>query len=50
MAEHILQRWGSHSAFYAFEPVNEPLKTEATLPILKDYYRVVRKLVQRYAP
>ena len=50
MAEHLLQRWGTHSAFYAFEPVNEPVKSDATLPILKDFYKQVRKLVQRYAP
>jgi hypothetical protein len=45
--EHLLQRWGSHSAFYAFTPVNEP-QTHRITPVLKDLYKRSRKLVQRY--
>jgi glucan 1,3-beta-glucosidase len=48
-SEDILIRWGNHSAFAAFEPVNEPLWT-TRIDVLKDYYRQVRKLVRRYAP
>jgi hypothetical protein len=44
----MLQRWGSHPALIGFEPVNEPKNTN--LVVLKDFYRQVRKLVQRYAP
>ena len=49
VAEGLLQRWGSHSAFKAFEPVNEPW-WETDLDVLKDFYRQVRKMVQRYSP
>lgn len=49
VAEGLLQRWGSHPAFGAFEPVNEPW-WNSDLTILKDFYRQVRKMVQRYAP
>lgn len=42
-------RWGNHSAFGAFEPVNEPWWNTPLEP-LKDMYRQVRKLVQRYSP
>jgi len=45
--EHLLQRWGSHSAFYAFEPINEPQFHRIT-PVLQDFYKRSRKLVQRY--
>ena len=50
VSEHLLQRWGNHSAFYAFEPVNEPVKPDAKAWLLKEFYRSARKLVQRYAP
>ena len=49
VAEGILGRWGSHSAFGAFEPINEPWEN-TDLDVLKDFYRKVRKMVQRYAP
>jgi glucan 1,3-beta-glucosidase len=45
--EHLLQRWGSHSAFYAFEPINEP-QYQPIIEVLHDFYRESRKLVQRY--
>jgi hypothetical protein len=45
----MLIRWGNHSAFAAFEPVNEPW-WNTPMPVLKDFYRDARKLVQRYAP
>lgn len=49
VSENLLKKWGTHSALYAFEPINEPwLETE--IPLLKDFYRKVRKMVQRYAP
>jgi len=45
--ESLLQRWGSHSAFYAFEPINEP-QYQPVIEVLQDFYRQSRKLVQRY--
>jgi len=49
VCEGLLQRWGTHEAFGAFEPINEPWwPTEPVL--LKDFYRQTRKLVQKYAP
>ena len=48
-SELFLQRWGNHSAFGAFQPINEPWQNTPLEP-LKDLYRKVRKLVQRYAP
>ena len=44
VSEHLLQRWGNHSAFFAYEPVNEPW-WNTNLDVLKDFYRDVRKLV-----
>lgn len=44
VAEGILGKWGSHSAFAAFEPLNEPWK-QTPLDALKDFYRKVRKMV-----
>lgn len=38
-----------HSAFAAFQPVNEPWWNTPLDPLF-DYYRKVRKLVQRFAP
>jgi len=49
VVRNLLKRWGAHSAFAAFEPVNEPLPNESA-DILKDFYRLTRKLVQWYAP
>jgi glucan 1,3-beta-glucosidase len=49
VCEKLLQRWGSHSAFGAFEPVNEPW-WNTDMDLLKEFYRAVRKLTQRYAP
>lgn len=49
VAEGLLQRWGDHSAFGAFEPINEPW-WNTDLDILKDFYRQVRKMVQKYSP
>lgn len=45
----FLTEFGSHPALLAYEPVNEPLETN-DINLLADYYRAVRKLVQRYAP
>jgi len=47
--EAMLARWGAHSAVIGFEPINEP-GGSTPLDYLKDYYRRVRKLVERYAP
>ena len=47
--EAMLRRWGSHPAFFAFEPVNEPW-WNSDLTELKSWYREVRKLVQEHAP
>lgn len=38
VSEGLLQRWGDHSAFMAFEPVNEPW-WNTNLDVLKDFYR-----------
>jgi glucan 1,3-beta-glucosidase len=48
-SKDLLTRWGNHSAFAAFEPVNEPW-WNTDLVILKDFYREARKLTQTYAP
>lgn len=48
-SEALLKRYGSHPAFAAFEPVNEPWWNTPLTP-LKDMYRAVRPLVQKYAP
>jgi hypothetical protein len=48
-SELLLQKYGTHSALGGFQPVNEPW-WNTPLPVLKDMYRKVRKLVQRYAP
>lgn len=48
-SEDLLIRYGNHSAFGGFEPVNEPW-WNTPLPPLKEFYREVRKLVRRYAP
>ena len=47
--EAMLQRWGSHSALIAFEPVNEP-GDQTNLTVLKHFYREVRRMVRQYAP
>jgi len=38
VAEGLLLRWGTHPAFGAFEPVNEPW-WNSDLVVLKDFYR-----------
>jgi len=45
----MLAAWGNHSAFIAFEPVNEPW-SNTNINVLMDFYRDVRALVQTYAP
>lgn len=47
--EDLLIRWGNHSAFAAFEPVNEPLDVTPLEPLF-EFYREARKLTRRYAP
>lgn len=42
----ILDRWGKHPAFGAFEPVNEPWSRDEDMALLKDFYRAVRALVR----
>lgn len=49
VCEDLLNRWGSHSAFAAFQPVNEPWGN-SDMTVLKDFYRKVRKMVQELAP
>lgn len=48
-AEDLLIRFGNHSAFGGYQPVNEPWWNTPLQP-LKEFYREVRKLVRRYAP
>jgi len=48
-SEHFLTRWGNHSAFYGFEPVNEPW-WNTNEDVLKDFYRDVRRMTQALAP
>lgn len=45
----LLKKWGAHSAFGALEPVNEPWPN-TPLDVLKPFYRLVKKLVDKYAP
>lgn len=45
----LLKKWGSHSAFGALEPVNEPWQN-TPLDVLMPFYRLVKKLVDKYAP
>jgi len=47
--ESLLKKYGSHPAFYAYEPLNEP-QTNPPIQTLKRWYRASRKLVQKYAP
>ena len=47
--EDLLKKWGSHPAFGAFEPVNEPW-WNSDYETLKLFYRKVRPMVQQYAP
>jgi len=49
VSEDLLKKWGSHPAFGAFEPVNEPW-WNSDYDYLKQFYREVRPLVQKYAP
>jgi len=44
VAKDFLIKYGSHSAFGGFQPVNEPW-WNTPLPVLKDFYRAVRKMV-----
>jgi glucan 1,3-beta-glucosidase len=48
-AEGFLKRWGQHTAFYAYEPVNEPW-WNSDMDSLFQFYRDTRALVQQYAP
>jgi glucan 1,3-beta-glucosidase len=45
----LLDRWGSHPAVAALEPVNEPW-WNSDMAVLKDFYRKVRSLMQRKTP
>ena len=49
ITQNLLIRYGDHSAFAAFEPVNAPWEF-SPIDMLFDFYREVRKQVQRYAP
>jgi hypothetical protein len=48
-SEKMLIRWGQHPAFHSFEPVNEPW-WNSDGEVLFDFYRKVRKLVQKHSP
>ena len=45
----LLDRWGSHPALYAIEPVNEPWWS-SDLDVLSDFYRDVRNLMRDQYP
>lgn len=45
----LLDRWGSHSALYAIEPVNEPWWS-SDLDVLKQFYRDVRNMMREQYP
>ena len=45
----ILDKWGTHPAVYAIEPVNEPWWRSDT-DVLKRFYRQVRALMKEKAP
>jgi len=47
--ENLLKYFGKHPALYAFEPINEP-QTYPILPLLKEWYRMSRRLVAKYSP
>lgn len=49
VSENLLIRYGNHSAFGGYQPVNEPWYL-TPMNALKEFYRDVRKLVRRYAP
>jgi hypothetical protein len=49
VSKGLLQRFGNHSAFAAFEPVNEPW-WNSNSTILKDFYRQVRTMMQEMTP
>jgi len=44
-------KWGAHSQFAGFEPASGVIVTgNQDLAILKDFYKQVRAMTQRYAP
>jgi hypothetical protein len=44
-------KWGAHSQFAGFEPASGVIVTgNQDIAILKDFYRQVRAMTQRYAP
>ena len=45
----IVDRWGTHPALYAIEPVNEPW-LHSDMPTLKSFYRTVRENMRQKAP
>ena len=45
----LMNMWGNHPAVYALEPVNEPW-WNSDIPALKDFYRSVRKEIQKVNP
>ena len=45
----LMNMWGNHPAVYALEPVNEPW-WNSDIPTLKDFYRSVRKEIQKVNP
>lgn len=49
ISENLIKRWGNHSAFAAFEPVNEPW-WNSNEDVLKEYYRRVRDVLRKYNP
>ena len=49
ISTELIKKWGKHSAFAAFEPVNEPW-WNSNLDVLKSYYRQVREILRQYSP
>ena len=47
--EKFIKHFSQYPAFYAFEPVNEPL-AGTDLPLLKWFYRNVRQILRTYRP
>lgn len=45
----LIQRWGKHPAFAAFQPVNEPW-WNSNIDVLKNYYVQVRNILRNHSP
>jgi glucan 1,3-beta-glucosidase len=49
VSNDIIAEWGSHPAFYALEPLNEPWWA-SDLDVLKTFYRIVRTNLKKANP